>query len=144
MKQSSESNPSGYKLVFFVGMTYITLLPTNALSVVASQTTVTLEIGNSIVFSFSSSQDYSFVRYMTLSVMQNKWVDGLIERKMQFVKMELVLPSNSEQNPATGLVPLTSVRFAIAQSSPDRMNSSLWTNLCFSSDQTGMYDSSTV
>ena len=144
MKQSSESNPSGYKLVFFVGMTYITLLPTNALSVVASQTTVTLEISNSIVFSFSSSQDYSFVRYMTLSVMQNKWVDGLIERKMQFVKMELVLPSNSEQNPATGLVPLTSVRFAIAQSSPDRMNSSLWTNPCFSSDQTGMYDSSTV
>jgi len=144
MKQASESNPSGYKLVFFVGVTYITLLPTNALSVVASQTTVTLEIGNSIVFSFASSQDYSFVRYMTLSIMQNKWVDGIIERKMQFVKMEVVLPNNSEQNPSTGLVPLTSVRFAIAQSSPDKMNASLWTNPCFSTDQTGMYDSSTV
>jgi hypothetical protein len=144
MKQPSESNPSGYKLVFFVGMTYITLLPTNALSVVALQTSVTLEIGNNIVFSFASSQDYSFVRYLRLSVMQNKWVDGLIERQMQFVKIKIVLPNNSAQNPATGLVPLTSVWFAIAQSTPDRLNSSLWTNPCFSNDQTGMYDTSTV
>lgn len=144
MRTPLESNPTGYQLTFFVGMTYLTLLPANALSVVASQTAVTLAISNTITFSFSSSQDYSFVRYLTLSVMQNKWVDGLIERKMQFVQMGLVLPANSMQNLETGLVPLTSIRFAIAQSLPDRMNASQWTNPCFSSDSSGMYDETQV
>jgi hypothetical protein len=140
MRTALESNPTGYQLNFFVGMTYLTLLPANAMSVVASQTSVTLAVSNAITFSFASSQDYSFIRYLTLSTMQNKWVDGLIERKMQFVQMGFVLPANSMQNMESGLVPLTSIRFAIAQSLPDRNNASLWTNPCFSSDNSGMYD----
>ena len=51
------------------------------------QTSITLAISNSISFSFSSSQDYSLVKYVTLNVMQNKWIDGLIQREMQFVQV---------------------------------------------------------
>jgi hypothetical protein len=140
MRTPLENSATGYQLTFFVGMTYLTLLPANSMSVVASQTSVTLSVSNSITFSFASSQDNSVVKYLTLSVMQNKWVDGLIERKMQFVQMGFVLPANSMQNMETGLVPLTSIRFAIAQGLPDRNNASMWTNPCFSSDSTGMYD----
>jgi hypothetical protein len=113
MRTPLESNPTGYQLTFFVGMTYLTLLPANALSVVASQTAITLAVSNSITFSFATSQDYTFVRYVTLSLMQNKWVDSLVERKMQFVQMSLVVPQNMRQNMNTGLVPLKSIRFAI-------------------------------
>jgi hypothetical protein len=140
MRSPLESNPAGYQLQFFVGMTYFTLLEANAISVSASQTTITLAISNSITFSFSGSQDYSFIKYVTLTVMQNKWMDGLIERRMQFVQMGFVLPVGTRQNMDTGLVPLTSVRFAIARSMPDRTNSSLWTNPCFSGYGKGMFD----
>lgn len=87
MRSPLENNPAGYQLTFFVGMTYLTLLEANAMSVSATQTSITLAISNSISFSFSSSQDYSLVKYVTLNVMQNKWVDGLVERKMQFVQV---------------------------------------------------------
>ena len=88
MRTPMEGNSTaGYQLTFFVGMSYFTLIPANAMAVVASQTSITLTISNSITFSFASAQDYSFVKYITLSVMQNKWVDGLIERKMQFVQV---------------------------------------------------------
>jgi hypothetical protein len=140
MRSPLESNPAGYQLQLFVGMAYYTLLDANAMSVAASQTTITLAISNSITFSFSGSQDYSFIKYVTLTVMQNKWMDGLIERKMQFVQMGFVLPVGTRQNMDTGLVPLTSVRFSIAKSMPDRMNSSLWTNPCFSGYGRGMFD----
>lgn len=56
------------------------------------------------------------------------------------LQMGFVIPENSRQNMDTGLVPLTSVRFAIAQSLPDRNNASLWTNPCYSSNDSGMYD----
>ena len=90
MRSSLESNPAGYQLQFFVGMSFFTLLDANAMSVTATQTAITLSISNSISFSFASSQDYSLVKYITLSVMQNKWMDGFVERKMQFVQVILV------------------------------------------------------
>lgn len=58
------------------------------------------------------------------------------------LQMGFVLPANTRQNMETGLVPLTSVRFAIARSMPDRTNASLWTNPCYSGYGRGMYDSS--
>lgn len=56
MRTQLDSNPTGYQLQFFVGMTFLTLLPANALAVVASQTSITLTISNTITFSFASSQ----------------------------------------------------------------------------------------
>jgi len=144
MRSPLESNPSGYQLSFFVGITYLTLLDANAMSVSATQTQITLAISNSITFSFSSAQDYSLVKYITLFVMQNLWMDGLIQRSMQFIQMGFVIPVGIRQNMITGLVPLTSVRFAIAKSMPDRTNSSLWTNPCYSGYGRGLYDSTQV
>ncbi len=144
MRSPLESNPAGYQLSFFVGMTYLTLLDANALSVSAAQTQITLAICNSITFSFSSAQDYSLVKYITLFVMQNRWMDCLIERSMQFIQMGFVIPVGIRQNMVTGLVPLTSVRFAIARTMPDRTNSSLWTNPCYSGYGRGLFDSSQV
>ena len=128
MRSTLESNPTGYQLNFFVGMTYMTLLEANAMSVTATQvchfpvaftcrlsahaglsrvcscalwtcceldwrraivlqTAITLAISNSISFSYSSSQDYSLVKYVTLTVMQNRWLDDMIQREMQFVQV---------------------------------------------------------
>jgi hypothetical protein len=140
MRTPTETNPAGYELSFFVGMTFITMLPANAIGVVVSQYAVKLAVVNSVTFSFASEKDFTMLRYVMLSLIQNKWADGLIERRLQMVQMGIVLPFGTQQNMGTGLVPLTSVRFAIAQSLPDRNNASQWTNPCFSSDTTGMYD----
>lgn len=58
--------------------------------------------------------------------------------------MGFVLPANTRQNMETGLVPVTSVRFAIARSVPDRTNATLWTNPCYSGYGRGMYDAGQV
>lgn len=65
MRTTLDSNPSGYQLQFFVGMSFFTLLDANAMSVSATQTAITLAISNSISFSFASSQDYSLVKWVT-------------------------------------------------------------------------------
>lgn len=140
IRTATESNPAGYELSFFVGMTFITMLPANAIGVVVSQYAVKLAVVNSVTFSFASQKDFSMLRYVMLSLIQNKWMDGFTQRGLQMVQMGVVLPYGTQQNMATGLVPLTSVRFAISQALPDRTNASQWTNPCFSSNNTGMYD----
>ena len=55
--------------------------------------------------------------------------------------MGFVLPQGTKQNMQTGLIPLTSVRVAVARSMPDRNNASLWTNPCYSGFGAGMLDS---
>lgn len=59
---------------------------------------------------------------------------------MQFAKLNIVLPAGVTQNMQTGLIPLSSVRFAIAQTLPDQGDESQWTNPCLSSDGSGLYD----
>lgn len=59
---------------------------------------------------------------------------------MQFAKLGIVLPTGMTQNMQTGLIPLSSIRFAIAQTLPDQTDESLWTNPCLSSDGSGIYD----
>lgn len=141
-QQAANIQPgTGYKLTFFVGMSYFTLLPANAISTVSSQTQITVMVTNSLIFSFSSQQDYTFVKYITLGLYQNKWVESLVvERYMQFVKVGVVLPTGLQQNMKTGLVPLSSIRFAVATTLPNQDNEELWTNPCYSSDNTGMWD----
>lgn len=133
---SSGVNPSanaGYKLTFFVGMSYFTLLPANAISTIASQTRITVMVTSSLTFSFASEQDYTFLKYITMGLFQNKWVDSLlVERHMQFVKVGVVLPTGMQQNMKTGLIPLGSIRFAIARTLPSEADQGLWTNPCYS------------
>jgi hypothetical protein len=124
---------TGYQLQFFVGMSYFTLLPAiGAISTTVSQTKVTVMVTDSLTFSFATQQDYTFLRYMTLSLYQNKWVDGIIERRMQFAKVGVVLPVGMRQNMNTGLIPLGSIRFAIATSLPDQTDQAQWINPCYS------------
>lgn len=140
-KDPLPNGQNGFLLTFFVGMTHFTLLPASSLSVVASQVRIQLSTSNSLTFSFSSTQDSTILRYITLSIIQNKWMDSIIERKMQMVKVDFVIPSGLKQNMNTGLVPLTSIRFAISQTMPSQLDQSKWINPCFSaSGNDGMYD----
>ena len=143
MKEPLPNNQQGYLLTFFIGMTHFTMLPANSLSTVASQSKIQLSISSSLTFSFSTSQDSTVLRYITLQIMQNKWMNTIIEKKMQFVKVDFVLPVGLRQNMNTGLVPLNSIRFAIGKTAPDQLNPAEWTNPCFSTDgsMSGMYDS---
>jgi cysteine-rich repeat protein len=130
-----------YELKFFVGMAYITLLPAPAISTSASQVIITVSVSPTLTFAFSSQQTYTFVQYLTMSVYQNKWIDAnLVSHKMQFVNMGVVLPTGLTQNMQTGLVPLSSIRFAVAITMPDKTDTASWTNPCYSGDATGMYD----
>lgn len=135
-----DGQSDGYLLTFFVGMTYFTLLPANALSVTASQIQVQLQVSNSLTFSFASSQDYTVLKYITLSLIQTKWVDDLVERKLQLAKVGFVLPTGLQQNMNTGLVPLNSIRFAISKTAPSQLDAPAWTNPCFSGDSSALYD----
>jgi hypothetical protein len=139
-----DGRTDGYLLTFFVGMTYFTLLPANALSVTASQVQVQLSISNSLTFSFASAQDYTVLKYITLSLIETKWIQDFQEKRMQLAKVGFVLPTGLRQNMMTGLVPLTSIRFAVSKTTPSQLNASAWTNPCFSGDASALYDNTNV
>ena len=139
-----DGRTDGYLLTFFVGMTYFTLLPANALSVTASQVQVQLSISNSLTFSFASAQDYTVLKYITLSLIETKWIQDFQEKRMQLAKVGFVLPTGLRQNMLTGLVPLTSIRFAVSKTTPSQLNASAWTNPCFSVDASALYDTTNV
>jgi hypothetical protein len=134
--------PDGhYELKFFLGMAYITMLPAPILSTTASQVQITVSVSPMLTFAFSSQQKYTFVQYLTMAVYQNKWIDvNLVSHAMQFVSMAVVMPTGLLQNMQTGLVPLNSIRFAVAKFMPDKTQSELWTNPCYSGTASGMYD----
>lgn len=135
-----EIQSSAYRLKFFVGMSYFTLLPANAISTTVSQYLINVVVANSLTISFATQQDYTFLQYVTASLYQNSWVDGVVIRKMQFVRVGIVLPSGMSQNMETGLVPLGSIRFAIATELPNQADESKWTNPCYSNSGSGMWD----
>lgn len=135
---------TGYKLTTFVGMAYHTLLPANAIATTSTQVKVEMYVTDSLSFAFASQQDYTIIKYITLSIFQNKWVDSLlVTRRMQYAKVGVVLPVGMRQNMDTGLIPLGSVRFAISTALPDVSDEASWNNPCFSkTGTTGMWDPS--
>eukprot|EP00961_Rhodomonas_salina_P276741 3739510-Rhodomonas_salina.1 len=134
----------GYDMEFFVGMTYMTLLSTNALATVASQVRVNARATDAMVFATASQQDYSLLEYISMGLFETKVVvDEVAEHHMQFLKLSVVLPDETRQNMQTGLIPLTSVRFAVAQSLPSVMDTAEWVNPCFSGDGSGLFDNAT-
>lgn len=74
---------------------------------------------------------------------QTKLQQGLLTRKLQSVRVGIVLPTGVRQNSRTGLVPLSGIRFAVARSLPDTSDVGAWTNPCLSRDmQSGVFDPS--
>ena len=142
IREEIQSSGNAYRLKFFVGMTYSTLLPANAISTTVSQYLVNVVVANSLTISFATQQDYTFLQYVTVSLYQNSWMDGVVARKLQFLRIGIVLPSGMSQNMDTGLVPLGSIRFAIATELPNQADQSLWTNPCYSENGIGMWDAS--
>ena len=139
-----EAVAGGYTMDFFVGMSYYTLLPANSLATVASQVEIHATATDAVLFATSSEQDYTFLDYITMALFQTKYIANLVNTHyMQFVRLGFVFPNVLTQNMNTGLVPLTSIRFAIGKSAPDVMASHLWTNPCYSESNTGLYDNAT-
>jgi hypothetical protein len=134
--------PDGhYELKFFLGMAYITVLPAPILSSIASDVIITISVSPTLTFAFSSQQKYTFVQFLSMSVYQNRWMDSnFLIFNMQFVSIGVMLPVGLTQNMQTGLVPVNSIRFAIATTMPNRNDESAWINPCFSSSNTGMLD----
>jgi cysteine-rich repeat protein len=134
----------GFVMDFFVGMSYYTLLPTNAIATVASQAKIQARFTDALVFATSTEQDYSLAEYITLALFQTKYApDLLYEHKMQYVRVSFVLPESVRQNMDTGLIPLSSIRFAIAKALPASEDTQQWQNPCYSSDNTALFDNST-
>lgn len=131
-------------ITFFVGIAYYTLLPANALATTVSQYKITISQSNGLTFTFAAQQDYTFVNYITMSLYQNKWAENaLVTRQLQFARVGVVVPKGVRQNMRDGLVPLGSVRFAVAQTLPSMTDTTAWRNPCYSnSGADGMWDAS--
>lgn len=127
---------------FFVGMSFFTLLPANALDTQASQVEVTVTTSDAVTFVTTSAQDYTFIDYITMTIYQNKFIEGgIFTRLMQYVKVGFVLPRTIQQDLMLGLVPLTGIRFAIGATLPDVSDESKWVNPCYGdTDSPGLYD----
>lgn len=130
--QKTEYEDGHYELRFFIGMVYLTMLPTNALFTSVSQSHITLNISpSSMTFAFSSAQSYNFVKYVAMTVHQNKWIDPYLQvYEMQFVTIGLVLPVGIQADVHTGLVEMSSVRIAIAENMPDNLDPMAWSHAC--------------
>lgn len=61
---------TGYTMHFAVGMSYYTLLPAPAVSTVAAQVNAFFVVTDTITVSFASQQEYTFLKYITVSILQ--------------------------------------------------------------------------
>lgn len=131
----------GYSMDFLLGMAYYTLLPAPAVSTVISQTRIHATYTDTVAFSTTSQQDYTFLQYITVAVFDTKVIMNIIDEKHpQAVRVGFVIPADMEQNMRTGLVPLTSVRYHIGTSLPSPDSPTAWTNPCHSSSGSGLWD----
>eukprot|EP00960_Hanusia_phi_P055919 763100-Hanusia_phi.AAC.10 len=132
---------TGLTMKFFVGMSFFTLLPATAIDTTASQVEVTVTNSDGMTFVTTSAQDYTFIDYISLGVLQNKFIEGgVYSRNAQFVKVGFVLPRDLRQDMNLGLVPLTGMRFAIGTELPET-GSSAWINPCYGTDAApGLFD----
>lgn len=120
-----------YQLSFSVGLSYYQLLPAPSLSTSVSQTTININVSPSLVYAFTSDTAYNYIEYITLSLLNNRWIDSDFNlQNMQFARLGFVTPSGLMQNMNDGLVPLTSIRYSISETTPDRTDLSKWTNPC--------------
>jgi hypothetical protein len=135
---------TGFKLRFFVGMNYISLLRDNEyLMTTASQIEFQISITPSLTFSFANEQSYSFVDRLNLQVVDTMYIDtvDLVTRHLQHVTMQVQIPNTYQVDP-DGLFPTGSLRFAIADQIPDP-DSPLWQNPCMTDDtMAGFMDTS--
>lgn len=132
----------GYDMDFFLGMAYYTLLPAPAMATVASQTRVKASFTDTVAFATASKQEYTFLEYITVSLFDTKLITDIVNvQHPQSVRVGMVVPGGLQQNMRTGLVPLTSVRYAIATSLPDASDATAWKNPCRSADSSGLWDS---
>jgi hypothetical protein len=121
---------------FFVGVTFITMLPTNAVATTVSQMNIEISTKNYIEFATVTSQAFTPVRFTQVSLEQIKYLAGLddsTEYLPQTAKLLVVLNSGLRDDPAASLIPHESIRWAIDSSMPDITDESLWTIAC--SDQ---------
>lgn len=133
----------GWRYDFFLGLSYFTLLPTNALATIASQVSFQLFQTNALVFGVTTSQGNSVIEYMTVALFDTKYVrDSLFQYQLQYVRIGLILPDSVVQNMESGLIPLTSIRFSISQEIPDFSNALSFVQPCWSGnrDGSGLYD----
>jgi hypothetical protein len=125
----------GFKLKFFVGMNYISLLKDNEhLLTTTSQIEFQITVSPSVTFAFANEQSFSFVNRLSLQVVDTMYVDtvDLSTRHLQHVTMQVQMPNTYQVDP-DGLFPTGTIRFAIAQQLPDA-DSPLWQNPCATAD----------
>jgi hypothetical protein len=129
-----------YELVFFVGMSYFTLFQGPVVATAASQVQITISISPSLTFAYTSQQEHNVAEYLTATIFENKWMDNFATvHHMQFVGVSVLLPQGYIQNPHTGLVPLHSIRFAVGEQMPDKIDG-MWFNACYSDGNSGLFD----
>lgn len=141
--------PGGEQMDLFVGMAYYTLLPAERVATVVYQTRISVQVTEGIVLVTSSEAGVGSLEYLTLGLFETKYAGSDSESEgdlmhLQYVQAGLVLADGVSQNMQTGLIPLNSIRYAVAASVPDTGNQSVWNNPCFSSDGSGGFDNVTT
>jgi hypothetical protein len=125
------------KIEFFVGVTFLTMLPTNAIATTVSQMNIEISTKNYVEFATVTSQSFTPVRFTQISLEQIKYIDGVsdpvVELFPQSAKLLVVLRNGLTEDTSASLIPHDSIRWAIDESMPDITDESLWTIAC--SDQ---------
>jgi len=110
-----ESNlKGGYSLRFFVGMAHIKPIESNHLHASFSQAEVTADVTQAYVFTSSSLTDYTFIRDISVSLVQI--TDKTGGTPLKFARVQLTVPPNVNTDEATGIIPADSARVSAGYS----------------------------
>jgi hypothetical protein len=118
---------------FFVGVTFLTMLPTNAVATTVSQMNIKISTKNFVEFATVTSQAFTPVRFTQIALEQVKYLDGVTnatEYLPQSAKLLVVLNAGLRDDPSSSLIPHDSIRWAIDSAMPDITNEALWTTAC--------------
>ncbi|KAJ1469605.1 hypothetical protein T484DRAFT_1754366 [Baffinella frigidus] len=129
----SLDNDGAETIEFFVGVTFLTMLPTNAVATTVSQMNIKISTKNYVEFATVTSQAFTPVRFTQVSLEQVKYLDGVTNATKYFpqsAKLLVVLNAGLRDDSSSSLIPHDSIRWAIDSAMPDITNEALWTTAC--------------
>lgn len=110
-----ESNlRGGYSLRFFIGMAHIKPLDSTRLHTSFSHVEVTADVTQAYVFTSSSKTDYTFIRDISVSLVQITNKTG--GTPLKFARVQLTVPPDVNANEAIGIIPANSARVSAGYS----------------------------
>ena len=118
---------------FFVGVTFLTMLRTNAIASTNAQINIELNTNEMIEFATVTSQAVSPIRYTQISLEQIKYLENTPSSKYAFpqiARLVVVLDPAYREDSTASLIPADSIQWTIDTEMPDIGDERFWTTAC--------------